>query len=502
MMSRIRRLSALLLIVLGCAGHAAPASPQPTDAPRSKGLVHVSQTGEKQVYPVRVVSVGISDFANLGTDDDLRSGESDAKWFVDQLSRVVDLEEKVVLTGKSATLSKVESEVTRVVGGAGPSDVVMLYFSTQGATQHNKGYLFTYDTIPEGRLPATALSTEKVKAAIKSSKAHQVLVLADAVHQTIKGASGFSSGPDSQVDAVIGAMSDARKDVLVLSGGQVAPPPGDPCQGHGLFTCSVVAALQGRADLNHDGVSDLAELVTTVPGAVASADKASSSKNRVEATGDVSASLGVPVIASIQTEAPKPVTDMTTTVIKDVRVCYLSDNGPVPVDHVFHDNDLFSVRVTAPETGELAMIDVGSDGVPHPLFPWRNEDSRIYQGTSKQVMPADSDDPIRFIPPAGDEKVYVLWRPESEGPFDNATLLSIASERARAGDLASAAEPDQRWRGATKSLGHLSEVSTASSRMNANISTTPAPGSSETCNVYRPEKQGQGWVVELSLHHQ
>lgn len=468
-------------------------------AAASKGLTRTSQkTGQAEVLPLRIVAVGVSDFQNLSPKDDLASGAADAAWFVEQVSKVVTPSEKVLLTGPEATSKNVESNVLRVLGGATANDVVMLYFATHGGTVRNNGYLLTWDTQPEGKTAYTSVPTARIKEAVLATKAAQVILFADTVHQQLEAGSGIRTGPESDVDSILGAIGAAGrkegKDVLVLTANQIASAtaPADPCGGHSTFTCAVVSALMGKADYNGDGLASLGEITRAVP-VVAMAGNPRADRRRPDTAWGGSGSQGsiaMPVSQLVLGDAPALAgvpQDFGRAASQNIRVCYLGDNQIVPVDHVFHSGETFAARVTVPEDGQLSMVNVGPDGRAELLFPLPGENNRVSGGTSVQVMPGDSDDPIVLVDPVGREKVYIVWSPANEGLAAPSTLLAIAQRRAASGSLASAEAPSPDWQPGMKSLRRTSQI--------------PRVESGETCNLYRPEQQGQGWVVELSLDH-
>lgn len=498
-----------ILTVLACAAHEPPASATPASSHGSaaapsgtKGLVRTSTLPsgvvQQEELPVRLVAVGISDFQNLGEQDDLKRGAEDAQWFVDQLKTSVKLTESVVLTGQNATTKKVEEEVLRVLAGATSKDVVMLYFSTHGATVRNSGYLMAWDTQPEGKLPYTSFSTAKLKDAITKSRAEQVVVLADAVHQTLKGPSGLSSGPDSNVDANIAALADAAKkksggEVLVLTGKEVkkAADSQDPCGGVSVFTCAVASALMGKADYNHDGLASLEEITHAVPSVtIASAQGGDKSRDRPTASGSASSGLSVAVVPASLESAPKISTADWSAVVeeqKDIRICYLKNDRIVPVTDVFHTGDQFAARITVPDSGRLSVVNVGPDKAVNVLLPLPGEDNKVSGGTTVQIMPGDHPDPIVLVDPTGQEKLYFFWSPASEGAPKPEELVAAAQKRANANAVASADAPSQDWPAGTKGLSRLSQV--------------PSAQSGETCNTYKPQQMDRGWVVELTLEH-
>ncbi|MDP2312493.1 MAG: DUF4384 domain-containing protein [Pseudomonadota bacterium] len=493
--SLARRLSPLLLpLLVSCAASEAKEPARPVGG-ATKGLLRTSQlTGQTEVLPLRVLAVGVSDFKHLALEDDLPTGEADARWFVDELSRVVEPAEKpVVLTGAQATYKAVEGAVVDILEGARPGEVVMLFFATHGATVRNAGYLLTFDSVPEGKLPFTSLSTARITQALKKTVAEQVLILADTVHQALVGPKGLTSGPDSNVDAVLGALAaegrKAGKQVLVLTGNQVrtAARKDDPCAGHGAFTCTLVGAMLGRADRDNDQLTSFAEVVEAVPAVFAATGQGSQSAQRPLGWGDADR-ISLPVVPAVLAQAPSPLatgTRWSTVVTPEVRICYLANEQLVATDHVFRTGDRFAARVTVPEAGQLAMVNVGPDGHAEVLFPLPGEDNGVGRGATVQVMPGNSDDPIVVVDPAGQEKVYVLWAPLGEPLADERTLLAIASQRAATGTMASAAAPDEAWRVGTKSLGRSPRVERAG----------------EICDIYKPEQQGRGWAVELTLDH-
>jgi tetratricopeptide (TPR) repeat protein len=153
-------------------------------APRNKPLV-AANTAPRGYALI----VGISGYANLGQDAQLRSSESDAdalhRVLINQQGGAFRPEDVHVLKGSQATLANIRKELeTWLPSVARPDDRVVIYFAGHGFVQDGRGYLAPYDVRPD-RLDATgyAMSTLGDTIANKISANWKVLLTDDTIDQ-------------------------------------------------------------------------------------------------------------------------------------------------------------------------------------------------------------------------------------------------------------------------------------------------------------------------------
>ncbi len=224
----MRALASLLVVafVLAAAGAGAQTSPAqaPRDlrlAPRNKPLP--ASTGAPRGY---ALIVGISSYANLSPDAQLRFPETDAEAFyqvlVNQQGGAFSPEDVRVLKGSQATLANIRRELeTWLPSVAGPDDRVVVYFAGHGFEQNGRGYFAPYDVQPE-RLDSTG---------------YPVATLGDAIANKIS-ANWKVLLTDDTLDSQFKAFSDG---FLTLSAA-------DERERSGRFTHYLVRAFSGYAD--------------------------------------------------------------------------------------------------------------------------------------------------------------------------------------------------------------------------------------------------------------
>lgn len=414
----------------------------------TKGMKRGNEPGDGK--PIKALVVGVGDFKELGKDAELPYAEKDAEAFAETLRSVVTVDELQVLTGHEATHEVLSTSVTTLLSTATEDEVVVLYFATHGAKIGRKGFLMAWDTQPEGQLAFTSLKLVELKKAIAKSEAGQVLLFADTAHQVLDDVpESVKTGPAYSVNPLIGALALEQDRVFVMTANQGHSPSAtgeEFCGGHGLFTCALMEALGGEADVNGDAIVELAEVATTVPAIVASR---SDDEQLPGAYGRYEGDLGVQ--ASHEPTAGWEVLDA-------VDVCFGSQGFPVAAEHPFKTGETFEMAFTLPQAGYLYVENYGPDGEHNKLFPWVGEDPRVSAGSTIVIPPPDGE-PITFTDPTGRETLLLTWSPV---PLDSPPPR-VATKGMKRG-----AEPTSR---------HCSRY-------------LPTAGSGET------------WTIEITLDHQ
>ncbi|MDP2312494.1 MAG: DUF4384 domain-containing protein [Pseudomonadota bacterium] len=454
--------------------------------PQTKGLTRMSRAGEAPadvpVSPIVAVIVGVSDFAALPAAGDLPTGVADATLFADTLERSFQTTPRRLI-GKDATHAAILREVQGALANARPEDTVLLYFATQGAMIGRQGYLLAADSDAGGSLAQTSLPLDVLAQAIRTSRAGQVIVLADAVHQPLPTGPGIGSGLAHSVAPLLGSL--AQRAGVFVQPMEAGPAPRS---GHGLYTQALVQALSGAGDLDRDGIVNLDEVAVSLQSVIPAVAPGVAGPSTY---GTFHAPLGVPVGAV----APPPVSMAPPATwqaanVQQVTVCLARDGVTVPGDHVFHNGDELGLSVLVPAAGYLHIVGVGDDGSNALLYPWAGEDNRVARGATIQVPPASSDFPIYLDDPVGPEPVYVIY---SATPLPSAAeVLAFATERA------AGRAPEAAWTSmtGTKGLQRLRKVALATDGPTA--PQLPA----RPCADYTPEGDDRAWVLEMSVRHE
>lgn len=450
-------------------------------ASNTKGIQRLSPTGQPTAPPmgVRALVIGVSDFKSLPADQDLPHGAADADLAAETLQRAVSPIELLVLKDREASFARVREEVQGLLRRTTEREAAVIWAVTHGARVGTKGYLLAADSVPEGRLSATALSVESLKAEVERSRAGSVFLFMDTVHGELKDAAGVRSGPEHSLSSLIGAIAGARDNVFALLSEEVSSRQG-ACPGHGAYTCAVKQAMEGSADVNGDGAVSLPEVARLVPQVLRSG--AGQVEAAVYGRYDDALAFQAPAPEEIvfePTEAPA----RWAPPPEQVEVCLFANGSAVSADHAFRTGDRFALSLAVPRSGHMAVMNVGPDGAENMLYPLGGEDGRVSAGTTLDVLPADHPNPMVLTPPEGDEKVYVVWSqtPLLPGP----ETLAFARRQASSSETRVAA-----WTTVTrtKGIGRLSEV-------------TPAVATAPRCQTYAPQGSDEAWVLDLTIQH-
>ncbi len=136
-----------------------------------------------------------------------------------------------------------------ILSGAQPNDTVAVFLAGHGLNDGpNYRFVSTDAAFANGMiLPASVVPWYAIEEAIDSAKGRRLLFI-DTCHSA--GAYNQRLGNAAYSDNIL-AYSSARWDQLANE---------SEAFGHGLFTEALVEGLSGKADLNHDGHVDTAEL--------------------------------------------------------------------------------------------------------------------------------------------------------------------------------------------------------------------------------------------------
>lgn len=224
---------------------------------------------------VRGLVVGVDRFDSYRVPP-LAYAVSDARRFRNALVdngggafRAADLE---FITDEGATRERVADKARALLADADGDDVVVLFFSTHGYVQEDKGYLYMFDT-QTATLSDSGLPLADLHAWIEASQARHVLLFTDACHAaavgTLRSGEGFPE--DNRFNAVLDSLQRSEGSFFNLASSLVQQQSFESwayCGGGGAFTCALTEALAGAGDLDGDGRVDLAELSTRVQGRV------------------------------------------------------------------------------------------------------------------------------------------------------------------------------------------------------------------------------------------
>jgi uncharacterized caspase-like protein len=244
---------------------------------QERGMVPTASSSALDGPTTYVLAVGVADFKHLAPDFDLRYAEADASAFTEGLASALGeslpRDHVTVLVGDDATFERVSGALRETLAAADEDDTVILFFSTHGVLVGDEGYLLTWDTTPNERLPYTSLPTKDVVSAVNRSRAAHVLLFTDACHAGITGAGTKGASVPSFDPSKI--QVDHRSFFNQASSTIMQPSLENPeyCGGHGAYTCALLRAMQGEVDHDGDGAVSLRELQIYVPPIVDSLTK-------------------------------------------------------------------------------------------------------------------------------------------------------------------------------------------------------------------------------------
>ena len=260
----------------------APATPAPpSTSPASTGFV----PGAPQPTSIAIV-VGIERYPSLPIPTGART---DAEQFAQVARRTLGIpasQIRVLLDG-DASRSRIERDIAWAAGNVPSGGRIYFFFSGHGAPDPVKGtsYLVPVDGDPQ-YLPNTALTLDYVVQQLRSSKAKEIIVFADACFSGSGGRSVLAPG----VRPIVRVKSVSTPSNVVLfsasGGAEISGPTSDGKAG--LFSTHLLQGLgSGRADLNGDGQISLKELIDYVgPRVSREAAKANRAQHPALRSGD------------------------------------------------------------------------------------------------------------------------------------------------------------------------------------------------------------------------
>lgn len=173
-----------------------------------------------------------------------------------------------VLTNEAATLGAIRAALhTWLPKSSGPNDVVYLFIAGHAVVaERGDSYFVAHDSDPQN-LHATGVSFQEVNDMLSNRlKAATVVLFADACHA---GGIGWTSDPSqpSVAQKNIEALGNRDRAFLKLLASRPSEQSFEDERwggGHGVFTYSVLNAMRGAAEREHDGFVRVSELIDYV----------------------------------------------------------------------------------------------------------------------------------------------------------------------------------------------------------------------------------------------
>jgi uncharacterized caspase-like protein/peptidoglycan/xylan/chitin deacetylase (PgdA/CDA1 family) len=239
------------------------------------------KVGKGAPAPVEKASVVSAGYANswaivIGIDDyqkwpklqyAVRDAEGVRQALVDKLGfaaeRVVTL--KNAEATRAGILAAFQDKIAH--GGVQKNDRIFVFFAGHGATRklssgRDLGYIVPYDSDPS-RFETDAIPMTEIQNIAESMAARHALFVMDACYSGL----GLTRGAGSSNFLRDNARRIGRQ-MLTAGGSDQLVADGGP-NGHSVFTWTLLQALNGKADLNGDGMITATELAAYVAPAVA-----------------------------------------------------------------------------------------------------------------------------------------------------------------------------------------------------------------------------------------
>ena len=266
-----------LTLILAAAAVAMAAQTQPPDKQRRDLKYESGAPPAKPVAPAVVepavvaiprsyaLVVGIANYKNLATKDQLQFSERDAEAIYSILISPeggnFHAENVHKLTGSRATLANLRHELeTWLPATAQSDDRVLIYFAGHGFVFDGRAYLAPYDLDP-ANIASTGYPMDTLGSVIGARiKAKWKVLITDACH------SGAIT-PEADRAAVSRSLLDLGSSLFSLTASRDRERSFESAEwggGHGIFTYYVVKGLEGAADESHDGVVTADELAEYV----------------------------------------------------------------------------------------------------------------------------------------------------------------------------------------------------------------------------------------------
>jgi Flp pilus assembly protein TadD len=224
------------------------------------------------------VVIGVSSYKYAPPQAQLRFAHRDAEDFASLLRSAegggFPASNIRLLTQEAATVGGIRAALHMwLPRSVGPNDIVYLFFAGHAVTEDSgDSYFVAHDSDPQN-LHATGIPFQEVNDALTTKlRAASIVLFADACHA---GGIGWAADPRAVPAAAqksLEALGAADRSFLKLLASRPSEQSFEDVRwggGHGIFTFSVLTALQGAGDRDRDGFVRASELIdyvsTTVP---------------------------------------------------------------------------------------------------------------------------------------------------------------------------------------------------------------------------------------------
>jgi tetratricopeptide (TPR) repeat protein len=174
------------------------------------------------------------------------------------------LENIKLLTNDQATAGAIRSAIDSHLKGRHSNDTVLLFVASHGTVIDKRGYILAWDSDPQD-VASTAIGMEDIRQLFEKQLAgvRRLILYVDVCRAGKIGQITLDYGATNRVTEHL-ETGDNFFGMLAAQGGQSAVEGINYGGGHGAFSYFLINALNGDADLNHDGRVTMTELVRYV----------------------------------------------------------------------------------------------------------------------------------------------------------------------------------------------------------------------------------------------
>jgi len=219
---------------------------------------------------VWAVIIGINDYPNVRK---LKFAVNDAKAFYDHLvsHNYIPAENVTLLLDGEAKLSKLRSTLgTHLKRKAGKDDMVIIYFAGHGSTEKDvmspdgdglEKYLLPYDADPKD-LYASALPMREISHIFNRVQSERLVFLADSCYSGASGGRtiGIAGTRSNISENFLDRVASGKGRVIITASGSNEVSAENEDLQHGVFTYYLIEGLQGKADMDKDGLITVDEV--------------------------------------------------------------------------------------------------------------------------------------------------------------------------------------------------------------------------------------------------
>ncbi|MBL0018164.1 MAG: caspase family protein [Bacteroidetes bacterium] len=228
-------------------------------------ITYKNPNREIKVKDLHVLAIGIDDYTN--DDLDLTNANKDVQSLVttleNQKGRMFNEVKTKVISNQEATKANIEEAIRQIKGKAAKDDLVLIYFAGHGAESGGSFYLKPTDVKSDpSEMEISSIDNRWIMEEISRYSAPTLYFL-DASYPSKSDANGATVG-NANMDAVqndFGKVIDNDDEIRIFVSSTSSKQKSNVGADKGsLFTVAMLEGLDGKADLNDNGLVTVEEL--------------------------------------------------------------------------------------------------------------------------------------------------------------------------------------------------------------------------------------------------